>query len=161
IDQMVDKVRTLATELRPAVLDSLGLSAAVDWAVRQFAERTGIECTLDLPPQPVRIDTERSTDVFRILQEALTNVARHPRVIRVVIADDHPVVQAGLRQIVAAHPDLQVVGEAADGDAVLRVLGCTPADVLLLGLTMPRAPFPGLLKHVLSRYPRVRVLVMS
>src|SRR5256885_11244885 len=75
IDQMVDKVRTLATELRPAVLDSLGLSAAVEWAVRQFAERTGIECTLDLP-QPVRIDAERSTDVFRILQETLTNLAR-------------------------------------------------------------------------------------
>ena len=82
IDQMVDKVRTLATELRPAVLDSLGLSAAVEWAVRQFAERTGIECTLDLP-QPVRIDAERSTDVFRILQEALTNVARHARASRV------------------------------------------------------------------------------
>jgi len=82
IDQMVDKVRTLATELRPAVLDSLGLSAAVEWAVRQFAERTGIECILDVP-QPVRIDAERSTDVFRILQEALTNVARHARASRV------------------------------------------------------------------------------
>src|SRR5439155_1373094 len=83
IDQMVDKVRTLATELRPAVLDSLGLSAAIDWAGRQFAERTGIECTLDLPPHPVRIDSERSTDVFRILQEALTNVVRHARATRV------------------------------------------------------------------------------
>ena len=79
IDQMVDKVRTLATELRPAVLDNLGLSAAVEWAVRQFARRTGIECTLDLPPQAVWIDSERSTDVFRILQEALTNVVRHAR----------------------------------------------------------------------------------
>jgi len=83
IDQMVDKVRTLATELRPAVLDSLGLSAAIDWAGRQFAERTGIECTLDLPPHPVLIDSERSTDVFRILQEALTNVVRHARATRV------------------------------------------------------------------------------
>ncbi len=81
--------------------------------------------------------------------------------IRVVIADDHPVVQAGLRQIVAAHPDMQVVGEAADGDAVLTVLGGTPADVLLLDLAMPGAPFPGLLKHVLARYPTLRVLVMS
>ena len=83
IDQMVDKVRTLATELRPAVLDSLGLSAAIDWAARQFAQRTGIECTLDLPLHPVRIDSERSTDVFRILQEALTNVVRHARATRV------------------------------------------------------------------------------
>jgi len=83
IDQMVDKVRTLATELRPAVLGNLGLSAAVEWAVRQFAQRTGIECTLDLPPHLVGIDAERSTDAFRILQEALTNVARHARATRV------------------------------------------------------------------------------
>ena len=77
IDQMVDKVRTLATDLRPAVLDNLGLVAAVEWAVHQFARRTGIRCSLDLPPDPVPLDVERSTDIFRILQEALTNIARH------------------------------------------------------------------------------------
>lgn len=77
IDGMVDKVRTLATELRPAVLDSLGLAAAVDWAVRQFTRRTGIRCALDLPTEPLEIDADRSIDVFRILQEALANVARH------------------------------------------------------------------------------------
>lgn len=81
--------------------------------------------------------------------------------IRVVIADDHPVVQAGLRQIVAGQPDMRVVGEAANGDGVLAVLAGSPADVLLLDLTMPGAPFPGLLKHVLARYPGVPVLVMS
>ncbi|PYP55007.1 MAG: DNA-binding response regulator [Gemmatimonadetes bacterium] len=81
--------------------------------------------------------------------------------IRVVIADDHPVVQAGLRQIAAAQPDMHVVGEAADGDRLLTVLAGTPADVLLLDLTMPGAPFPDLLKHVLARYPTLRVLVMS
>lgn len=83
IDQMVDKVRTLATELRPAVLDSLGLSAAVEWAVQQFGRRTGIECTLDLPAEPLQLDSDRSTDLFRILQEALTNVARHAHASRV------------------------------------------------------------------------------
>jgi PAS domain S-box-containing protein len=77
IDGMVDKVRTLATELRPAVLDSLGLAAAVDWAVRQFSRRTGIRCALDLPAEPLVIDADRSIDVFRILQEALANVGRH------------------------------------------------------------------------------------
>jgi DNA-binding NarL/FixJ family response regulator len=82
-------------------------------------------------------------------------------VIRVAIADDHPVVRTGLREIVAGQPDMQVVGEAADGDGVLTVLGGTPADVLLLDLTMPGAPFPGLLKHVSARYPGVRVLVLS
>src|SRR5207237_3498682 len=81
--RMVYKVWALATELLPAVLDSLGLSAAIDWAARQFVQRTGIECPLDLPPHPLRIDSERSTDVFRILQEALTNVVRHARATRV------------------------------------------------------------------------------
>src|SRR5207237_4078457 len=83
--------------------------------------------------------------------------ARLGGVIRVVIADDHPVVRAGLRQIVTGQPDMQVAGESADGDGVLAVLAGTPADVLLLDLAMPGAPFPGLLKHVLSRYPGVRV----
>jgi DNA-binding NarL/FixJ family response regulator len=82
-------------------------------------------------------------------------------VITVVIADDHPVVRAGLRQIVAAQPDMQVAGEAADGDGVLTVLAASRADVLLLDLTMPGAPFPALLKHVRARHPGVRVLVMS
>jgi two-component system, NarL family, invasion response regulator UvrY len=82
-------------------------------------------------------------------------------VITVVIADDHPVVRAGLRQIVAAQPDMQLAGEAADGDEVLTVLAATSADVLLLDLTMPGAPFPALLKHVRARYPGLRVLVMS
>lgn len=81
--------------------------------------------------------------------------------ITVVIADDHPVVRAGLRQIVAAQPDMQVAGEAADGDGVLTVLAASRADVLLLDLTMPGAPFPALLKHVRARHPGVRVLVMS
>jgi PAS domain S-box-containing protein len=83
IDAMVDKVRTLATELRPAVLDSLGLSAATEWAVQQFARRTGIECVLALPAEPLWLDRERSTDLFRILQEGLTNVARHAHASRV------------------------------------------------------------------------------
>jgi PAS domain S-box-containing protein len=77
IDTMIDQIRSLATELRPGVLDNLGLGPAVEWAVQQFARRTGIRCTVDLPAEPIRLDADRSTDVFRIVQEALTNVARH------------------------------------------------------------------------------------
>jgi len=85
IDTMIDKVRTLAAELRPAVLDNFGLAAAVDWAVQQFARRTGISCEVDLPAQDVKIDPDRSIDVFRILQEALANVARHAEASRVAV----------------------------------------------------------------------------
>jgi DNA-binding NarL/FixJ family response regulator len=82
-------------------------------------------------------------------------------VIRVVIADDHPVVRTGLRQIVAGHPDMRVVGEAADGMGLWTVLGGATVDVVLLDLAMPDAPFPGLLHNVLTRHPDLRVLVMS
>lgn len=77
IETSIGRVRNLATELRPAVLDSLGLLAAIEWETQQFTRRTGIPCTHALPPDPPAVDADRSTDVFRILQEALTNVARH------------------------------------------------------------------------------------
>lgn len=77
IETSIGRVRNLATELRPAVLDSLGLLAAIEWETQQFTRRTGIPCVHELPPDPPAVDADRSTDVFRILQEALTNVARH------------------------------------------------------------------------------------
>jgi len=95
IDQAVGTVQRLTTELRPALLDDLGLSAAAEWFVKDFAARTGIECVLDLGRPEVELDRNRSTAVFRILQEALTNVARHADAARVEISlgvDDDTVV---------------------------------------------------------------------
>jgi PAS domain S-box-containing protein len=77
IDQTIGAVQRIATELRPAVLDGLGLEAAIEWYVREFGERTGIACRFRSDLGTARIDSERATAVFRILQEALTNVARH------------------------------------------------------------------------------------
>jgi two-component system invasion response regulator UvrY len=79
----------------------------------------------------------------------------------VLIADDHGVVRAGLRQILAGEPELNVVGEAADGDELMAQLGTTPADVLLLDVTMPGTRFPSLLSDLKTRYPALRVLVLS
>jgi len=77
IEATIGRVRTLATELRPAVLDDLGLLAAIEWETQQFTRRTGIACALELPATLPPLDADRSTDLFRILQEALTNVVRH------------------------------------------------------------------------------------
>ena len=88
IETSIGQVRALATELRPAVLDSLGLLAAIEWETQQFTRRTEIPCTLELPPDPPAVDADRSTDVFRILQEALTNVARHARAHHVTVSLD-------------------------------------------------------------------------
>lgn len=76
LDRTIDDVRSLAWRLRPAVLD-LGLDAAVEWLVQDFESRTRCVCRLSIPRTVPALDPEVSTAVFRILQEALTNVARH------------------------------------------------------------------------------------
>jgi len=93
IDSSVQTVRKIATGLRPEMLDDMGLVAAVAWQAKEFQKRTGIRCRTKLPPESVRPDIEIATTLFRILQEILTNVARHSRATRVdmelTIAEDH------------------------------------------------------------------------
>lgn len=77
IDQTIASVRRISSELRPLVLDDLGLSAAINWYVDQFSTRTGIAVELTLPPDdPPRGDAVATT-LFRVLQESMTNIARH------------------------------------------------------------------------------------
>lgn len=77
LDATVKIVRRIATELRPVVLDQLGLAAAVEWQVRDFARRTGLACSATAELHDLRLPRETATGLFRILQEALTNIARH------------------------------------------------------------------------------------
>ncbi len=70
-------VQSISSRLRPGILDDLGLNAAIEWQIEDFQKRAGIACEIDLPDQEIVIDSERSTALFRILQEALTNVVRH------------------------------------------------------------------------------------
>jgi two-component system, NarL family, sensor histidine kinase UhpB len=78
LDSAIRTVRRIATALRPAVLDALGLSAAVEWQTRVFREQTGITVETGQIDELV-LDDATSTALFRILQEALTNIARHSR----------------------------------------------------------------------------------
>lgn len=77
IDQTLTVVRRIATELRPSVLDQLGLAAALEWQGQEFASRTGIEVDMDISVDGTAIPDDLGSSVFRILQESLTNVARH------------------------------------------------------------------------------------
>ena len=77
VDATIDSVRRIATELRPALLDDLGLVAAVEWAARDFEAHTHITCRLSLPAGELAVNPDQATAVFRIFQEALTNIARH------------------------------------------------------------------------------------
>ncbi|HXW12891.1 MAG TPA: PAS domain S-box protein [Terriglobia bacterium] len=77
VDESIRAVRRISTELRPGMLDDLGLVATIEWAGEEFESRTGTQCQLDLPKDDIAVDPERATAIFRIFQETLTNVARH------------------------------------------------------------------------------------
>jgi len=81
--------------------------------------------------------------------------------IRVVSADDHAVVRGGVKQLLADAEGIRIVGEAADGDELMRVLQEQPCDVLLLDITMPGKDGLTLLKEVRSKWPAVAVVILS
>jgi PAS domain S-box-containing protein len=93
LDSTIQSVRDIATALRPGVLDELGLDAAVEWQAREFHTRTGIACETTTSPHKIVLEPEQSTTLFRILQEILTNVARHAKASNVYIrleqSDEH------------------------------------------------------------------------
>jgi PAS domain S-box-containing protein len=86
VDGTMQSVRKIATELRPVVLDQLGLIPAIEWQAHEFQTKTGIQCTLNIYLRTVALPIERSTGVFRIFQEILTNVARHAQASHVNIS---------------------------------------------------------------------------
>ena len=85
IDTTVQTMRRIITQLRPVLLDSLGLSAAIEWLAEDFQNRTGIMCETRIQGEDVLSDHDRATAVYRIVQETLTNVARHAGATRVEI----------------------------------------------------------------------------
>lgn len=86
IDQTIATVRRISTALRPPVLDDLGLDAAIEWLAQDYQGRTDIKTRVRLPENPDQIRSSRASSVFRIVQEALTNVARHSNASEVEIS---------------------------------------------------------------------------
>ena len=86
IDGAIELIHEISSELRPGVLDNIGLIAAIEWQAARFREKAGVECHLTLPTNEGRLDARRSTALFRIFQEVLTNVARHARATEVDIS---------------------------------------------------------------------------
>jgi DNA-binding NarL/FixJ family response regulator len=81
--------------------------------------------------------------------------------IRLLIADDHPIVREGLRRIVQDAPGLEVVGEVANGEELFALLPRVPADIVLLDVTMPGPGFLDVLQRLRSEHPTVAVLALS
>ena len=83
VDEAIQTVKRVISELRPGILDDLGLEAAIEWQAQEFENLTEIKCELSTGSNEVVLDQDRSTAVFRIFQEALTNVARHANATKV------------------------------------------------------------------------------
>lgn len=85
LDDGIGSVRKIIADLRPTMLDHLGLLAAIDWKLDEFREQHDIHCVLTLPENDIVMDQNRDIAVFRIMQEALTNIALHAGASKVTI----------------------------------------------------------------------------
>lgn len=86
VDAAIDSIRTIATELRPAVLDNFGLIPAMEWQIQQFRIRTNILCEYEFDVKEFAFSNDESTAIFRIFQEILTNISRHSKATKVWIS---------------------------------------------------------------------------
>jgi PAS domain S-box-containing protein len=86
IDASVESVQKISAKLRPGILDELGLIAAIEWQAEEFEKLTNIKCSLALPKDEIKLEPNKTTAIFRIFQEALTNIARHSEANKVVIS---------------------------------------------------------------------------
>ncbi len=85
IDSTIQTVRRISTELRPGILDDLGLVAALEWQAHEFQKRTGVHCQVTSALKEAILDEDLNTAFFRIFQETLTNVIRHANATKVTI----------------------------------------------------------------------------
>jgi PAS domain S-box-containing protein len=79
IDSTIHTMQRIATELRPRILDDLGLVAAIEWQAQEWQSRTGMKVVFKAEPEDISMSRSRSTSLFRIFQESLTNVTRHAK----------------------------------------------------------------------------------
>lgn len=152
-DEIISAVRRISAELRPGILDDLGLAAAIEWQSEEFAARTGIRCEVHTSVDDTRIERGLATAVFRIFQEAITNVARHADASRIEVTlriaratlhlevgDDG----VGMPEVAFARPSLGLLGmreraRRLGGDcSVRRREPC--GTLVVLDLPIPAAP---------------------
>jgi PAS domain S-box-containing protein len=120
-DQIIDQVRRISSELRPGVLDDLGLLPALEWQGQEFERRTGLTCVIDSNlTDETALDRSLATAIFRVSQEALTNVARHGEATRVEIRLER---RADWLELEVSDDGKGIAPEAASSAASLGLLG--------------------------------------
>ena len=85
LDEAIESVRRICSDLRPSLLDNMGLGAAIEWLAQDVQERTGIRCETTLEGLPDELAPETATALFRVVQEALTNAIRHANASNLII----------------------------------------------------------------------------
>src|SRR4029079_14772133 len=120
IDQTLNAVRRIATALRPSVLDQLGLAAAVEWQGQEFRTRTGIDVATEVSTDTAAIPDDIGSSAFRILQESLTNVARHSKATQVTIRLEQT---PSLLTLVVSDNGVGVAPKYLDGTKSLGIVG--------------------------------------
>jgi signal transduction histidine kinase len=141
LDENITAVKNISTELRPRVLDMLGLSAAVEWQCQEFERRTRISCSCHIPSDEIQFGEQQSTALFRITQEALTNVARHALAKHVTV--ELNVIDGDARLIVRDDGKGLAEGDVS-APGSLGLLGmCERAEMLGGKLTIEGAPGRG------------------
>lgn len=133
VDDLVKTVRRIATELRPPILDQLGLPAAVEWMARDFTRRTGIACEPTIQPTEGALNDELATALFRIVQEALTNVSRHA-------SAKHVQVELGLKS------GCVTIEVCDDGRGITEAAATGPGSLGILGMRERAAALGGVLE---------------
>lgn len=83
VDTTIQKVKSISLNLRPAVLDHFGLAAAIEWQAGEFQRRMATRCKVVIEPSDIIVEEELKVPIFRIFQEALTNITRHAKASRV------------------------------------------------------------------------------
>ena len=83
IDTAIQKVKTISLNLRPSILDHFGLGAAIEWQSSEFQRRMAIRCRVSITPRDINVAEKYRTPIFRIFQEALTNITRYAKASRV------------------------------------------------------------------------------
>ncbi|OPY05071.1 MAG: Sensor histidine kinase LiaS [Syntrophaceae bacterium PtaB.Bin038] len=86
VEMTMQTVKRIYMDLRPGMLDHLGLAVAIDWLAQDFQKRTGIKCTVSIDPGELQLDADMSFSIYRIVQETLTNISRHAEASRVTIS---------------------------------------------------------------------------
>jgi PAS domain S-box-containing protein len=129
-DETIQTVQRICAELRPRMLDELGLAAAIKWQAHEFQKRMGICCEVSLDPIDATLDQEYTTALFRIFQEALTNVARHA---------EATIVTASMKQ----HADELVLMVRDNGKGITEKQVCDSKSLGLIGIRERVHPWGG------------------